>query len=102
MKIKLSYHTPRKSEGTTIIPRKVSIHTRIRKIILEEMHLVSDALHVMRKDTSPKIFLEIKVSFTRKRITKEDIMLTLQRMMNLQGRELKKKVKILQAMRSMF
>ena len=46
--------------------------------------------------------LEIKVALTRTTTTKEDIMLTLQRMMNLLGRELKKKVKILQAMKSMF
>ena len=56
----------------------------------------------MRKDTSPYIFLEIKVSLTRIRTTKEDIMLTMQRIMNLLGRESKKKVRILQAMKSMF
>ena len=56
----------------------------------------------MRKDSSPDIALEIKVALTRRRTTKEDIMLTLQRMMNLPGREPKKKVKILQAMKIMF
>ena len=89
MNIKLSYHTPRKSEGTTIIS-KVSILTRIRKITLEylaEIYLNSDAIHVLRNDTSPKIVLEIKMALTRRRTTKEDIMLTLQRMMNLPGRE---------------
>ena len=75
MKIKISQYTPRKSEGTTILPRKVSIHTRIT--------LVSDALHVMRKDTLPETVPKIKVALTRRRTTKEDIMLTLQRMMNL-------------------
>ena len=76
MKIKLSEHTPIKLEGTTIIPRKVSIHTRIRKITLEEIYIVSDAIHVMRKDTLPNFFLEIGMDPTR-RTTKEDIMLTL-------------------------
>ena len=66
MKIKLSQHTPRKSEGTTIIS-KVSILTRIRKITLEDLEDISvnlDAIHVMRKDTSPEIFLEINVALT--------------------------------------
>ena len=62
---------------------------------------MSDAIHVMRKDTSPKIVLEIKVAPTRRR-TKEDIMLTLQRMMNLPERESNKKVKSIQVMKSMF
>ena len=104
MKIKLSQYTPRKSKGSTIISRKVSIHTRIKKITpkdLAEIYLMSDAIHVMRRDTSPEIVLEIKVALTRRRTIKEDIMLTLQRMMNLPGRESKKKVKILQAMKSM-
>ena len=104
MKIKLSQHTPRKSEGTTIIS-KVRILTRIRKITLEdlaEMYLNLDAKHVMKKGTLPDIVLEIKLALTRRRTTKEDIMLTLQRIMNLPGRESKTKVKILQAMKSMF
>ena len=91
MKIKLSQYTPRKTEGTIIIP-KVSNHTRIT---LEEIYLVSDALHVMRKDTLPETVPEIKVALKRRRTTKEDIILTLQRMMNHLGRESKKKVKIL-------
>ena len=45
----------------------------------------------MRKDTSPKIVPETKVALKR-RTTKEDIILTLQRMMNLQERESKKKI----------
>ena len=63
---------------------------------------MSDAIHVMRKDTSPEIVPEIEVAPTRRRTTKEDIMLTLQRMMNLPGRDSKKKVKIIQAMKSVF
>ena len=78
--MKLSQHTPRKSKGSTIISIKVSIHTIIRKITLEdlaEIYLMSDAIHVMRNDTSPEIVLEIKVALTRTRTTKEDIMLRL-------------------------
>ena len=70
MKIKLSQHTPRKSEGNIIIP-KVSILTR--KITLEdlvEIYLNSNAIHVMIKDTLPNIVLEIKVALTRRRTTK--------------------------------
>ena len=78
MKIKLSQHSPRKSKRSTIISKKVSIHTRIRKITLEdlaEIYLMSDAIHVMRKDTSLEIVPEIEVAPTRRRATKEDIML---------------------------
>ena len=56
----------------------------------------------MRKDTLPEIDLEIKVALTRRRKTKYNIMLTLQRMMNLPERDSNKKVKILQVMKSMF
>ena len=55
----------------------------------------------MRKDTLPAIVLKISMVL-KIRTTKEDIMLTLQRMMNLPERESNKKVKILQAMKSMF
>ena len=102
MKIKLSQHTPRNSERTTFIP-KVRILTR--KMSLEDIakiYLNSDAIHAMRKDTSLEIVPEMEVAPTRRITTKENIMLTLQRMMNLRGRESKKKVKILQVMKSMF
>ena len=66
MKIKLSQYIPRKLEGTIIIP-EVSIHIRIT---LEEIYLVSNALHAMRKDTSPDSIPETKVSLTRRRKTK--------------------------------
>ena len=101
MKIKLSQHTPRITEVNTLITRKESITTRIRKITLEdpgEIYLMSDAIHKMRRD----IFLEIVPRIKRRRTTRKDIMLTLQRMMNLPGREPEKKGKILQAMKSMF
>ena len=105
MKIKLSQQTPRKSERSTIISRKVSIHTRIRKITPEdiaEIYLVSDSIHVMIEETSPEIVLEIKVDLTRRKTKKEDIMLTLQRMMKLPRRELENKVKSVQATNIMF
>ena len=56
----------------------------------------------MQKDTLPKIVLETKVALKRRRTTREDVMLMLQRMMNLPRRESNKKVKILQVMKSMF
>ena len=90
MKIKLSQSTPRKLEGTIITP-KVSIHT------LEETYLLSDATHAMRNDTYPDTILKTKVVLTRKRETRKDIMLTLQRMMILLIKEPNKKV-----MKNMF
>ena len=56
----------------------------------------------MRKDTTLENVLETKVSLTSRREAIKDIMLTLQRMMNLPERDSKKKVKILQVMKSMF
>ena len=105
MKIKLSQHTPRITKGSTIITRMESIITRIKKITLEyltNIYLMSDAIHVMRKDTYPNTILKTKVALTRRRKTKEDIMLTLQRMKNLPRRKPKKKVNILQAMKNTF
>ena len=70
MKITLSQHTPKKSEGTTVISRKVSILTRIRKIILEDIAKIypkSDAIHVTIKDTLPKSVLETKAALTGRR-----------------------------------
>ena len=54
----------------------------------------------MRKDTSPNTIPETKVDFKRRRTTKEDIMLILQKMMNLQER--KSKNKNLLVMKNMF
>ena len=73
MKIKISQYTPRKTEGTIIIP-KVSIHTRIT---LEEIYLVSDATHVMRKDTSLDTIPETKVVLKIIITTKQDIIIIL-------------------------
>ena len=62
MKIKLSQYTPRKVEWTIIITK---ISTLIINITLEDItyiYLVSYALHVMRKETSPETVLETKVA----------------------------------------
>ena len=55
---------------------------------------------MIKEDTFLDIFLETKVDLTRRRKTREDIMLMLQRMMNLPQRESDKKV-ILQVMKNM-
>ena len=102
MNIKLSQYTPRKPGGIIIIP-KLSII--IRKITLKdiaEIYLKSDVIHVTREDTFPESVLETKVVLTKIRATKEDIIPTLQKMMNLPERESKKKVKTLQVMKNMF
>ena len=95
MKIKLSQHTSRKAKGT-IIP-KVSIITRIIKITLENICLESDVIHLTRKETMLENVLETKMSPTGRRETREDIMLTLHRMMNLPQKESDMKV-----MKNMF
>ena len=59
------------------------------------MSISTFAIHVMKEDTLLEIFLETKVSLTRRRKTREDIMLILQRMMNLPQREPDKTLMIL-------
>ena len=64
MNIKLSQHTPRKAEQTI-----TEVSTLTRKITLEdiqEIYLNSYAIHVMKKDTLPKIVLEEKVALKNK------------------------------------
>ena len=56
----------------------------------------------MKEDTFPKIVLETRLTPIRRRETREDIMLMLQRMMNLPQREPDMKVNILQVMKNMF
>ena len=56
----------------------------------------------MKEDTLLEIVLRTKVALTRIRETREDIMLMIQRMMNLHQREPDMKVKILQAKKNMF
>ena len=56
----------------------------------------------MKYDTFQKTALRIRATLIRKRGTKEDIMLMLQRMMNHPRRDLDMKVNILQARMNMF
>ena len=56
----------------------------------------------MKEDTLLEIFLETKLALTRRRETREDIMLMLQRMMKLPQRKVDKSVMILQVMKNMF
>ena len=56
----------------------------------------------MKKDTFPKTILETRLTPIRRRETREDIMLVLQRMMNLLQREPDMKVQILKVMKNMF
>ena len=75
MKIKLSQYNPRKSEQTI-----TKVSTPTKKINLEdliEIYLNLDAIHVMKDDTLPEIVLETKMALTRRRETREDIMLML-------------------------
>ena len=97
MKIKLSWYNPRKAEQTI-----TEVSTLARRITLENLTkicLSSFAIHVMKEDTFIEIFLETKVSLTRRREIREDIMLML---MNLPQREPDKIVMILQVMKNMF
>ena len=78
--------------------------TLTRKIILEDLTnicLKLDAIHVMRKDTMLENVLETEMALIRRRETRKDIMLTLQRMMNPPKRNPGKKVMILQVMKNM-
>ena len=102
MKIKLSQYTPRKAEGTIIIPKVIILTRKITLEDLPEIYLNLDDIHVMKKDTLTKIVLTTKVVLKRRRTTREDIMIMLKRMMNLPRRELNKKVNIFQVMKSMF
>ena len=102
MKIKLSQHTPIKAKGTTIIPKVIILNRKITLKDRTEKYLNTDALHVMKENNFQKIVPRIIMDLTRRRTTKEDIMLTLQRMMNLPKRESNKKVMILQVMKNMF
>ena len=99
MKIKLSQHTPRKSEETLITPK---VSTSTRKIILEEIYLNLDAIHVMKEDTLQDISLETKIDLTRGREIRKDTMLMLQKMMSLPRRESNKTNMILQVMKNKF
>ena len=78
MKTKLSQHTPRIIKGSTLITRKKNTTTKIKGITLEEpgeIYLMSDDILVIRRDIIPKIVPRTK----RRKKTRKDIMLTLQR-----------------------
>ena len=101
MNTKLSHKTPITTKGSTLITRKKNITTRIRRNTLEylrDIYIMSDAILVMRRDIFPEIVPRTK----RRRTTRKEIMLTLQRMMSLPGREPEETMKILQAMKNMF
>ena len=97
MKIKLSQYTSRKEKETLITPK---VSTSTSKITLEEIYLNLDVIHVMKNDTLQETVLKAKIALTR-RETREDIMLMLQRMLNLPQRESEKKVMISQVMKNM-
>ena len=99
MKINLSQYNPRNPDPTI-----TEVSTLIKGINSEslEISLSLFAIHVMREDTLLKIVLRTKVALTIRREKREDIMLMLQRMMNLHQREPDVKVKILQARKNMF
>ena len=56
----------------------------------------------MKRDTLQKTVLRTRFTLMKRRETKEDIMLMLQRMMNLPQREPNMKVKTLQVTKNMF
>ena len=56
----------------------------------------------MKDDTLQKTVLETRLNLIRRREPREDIMLMLQRMMNLRKREPDMKVKTLPLMKNMF
>ena len=92
-----------------VFPRKpdlatAEVSTLIKGITLEslEISLSSFAIHVMKEDTFLEIVLRTKVALTRRRETREDIMLMLQRMMNLPQRESDMKMMIPQVIKNIF
>ena len=86
MKIKLSQYTPRKLGGTIIIPKVIILTRKLNIENLTKTYLNIDALHVMKEDTLQEIVLETKIKLTRGREKRKDIMLMVQRMMNLSQR----------------
>ena len=56
----------------------------------------------MKDNTLPNIVLETKITLIRRREIREDIMLMMQKMMNLPQGESSNKVMILQVMKNMF
>ena len=99
MKINLSQYNPRNPDLST-----TEVSTLIKEITIEspEIYLSTFAIHVMKKDTLLEIVLRTKVALARRRDTRKEIMLMLQRMMNLHKREPDMKVNILQVRMNMF
>ena len=94
MKIKLSQYNTRKKELATTEVSTLTIRVTLESL---EICLSKFAIHVMKEDPLQEIVLETKIALTRRRETTEDIMLMLQRMMNLPQREPDKTV-----MKNMF
>ena len=94
MKINLSQYNPRNLDLATI-----EVSTLIKGITLERLYIYPSkfAIHVMKEDILLEFFLKIKVPLTRRSETREEIMLMLQRMMNLPQREIDKSM-----MKNMF
>ena len=85
--------------------KRKKIITKVSTFILEyltRIYLNSYALHVMKEDTMLEIVLRTKMALSRRKETREDIMLMLQKMMNLPQKGLSKKVTILQVMKNMI
>ena len=99
MKINLSQYNPRNPDPaiTEVIILIKGITSKILEISLSLF-----AIHVMREDTLLEIVLRTKVALTRRRETREHIMLMLQRMMNHPRRDPDMKMKILKARINMF
>ena len=76
VKIKLSQYNPRKPELATI---EVSTLTKRETLEILEICLSKFAIHVMKENTLLEIILETKVALIRRRETREDIMLMVQR-----------------------
>ena len=74
-------------QALTVHSKKTPEVSPFTKITLETICLESYVIHVTRNDTMLENVRETKMSLTRRRETREDIMLMLQRMMNLQQRE---------------
>ena len=87
--------TPRRKEENLITPK-------VRALTIKGIYLDLDVIHVMKGDTLLKIVLRARTTLTRRRGAKEDIMPTLQRMMNYPRRDPDMKVKTLQAKMNMF
>ena len=85
--------------------REKQIITEVSILILINLIRIdpdSDASYVMKKDTMLKNVPGTQISLTRRRETREGIMLMLHKMMNPPERESSKKVMILQVMKNMF